>query len=305
VEMKGRLRIDKLQQSIEAYLKQSALDEKDESDSLGPFNSPSEYGKPITSPMTNDLTYGTLYFNPPMERPVSSSHNLQAEMRYAVPLSEIVLSSLPSSPNRVELRSHQERRHPDTNYPPHSIETPTFSVNQIDEHNQFPGESGKEATGPDTRSEEPESSVPPTQQSSDAPGRRHPLVNREATYLSFGSDVQDDVDSDEFFLASQQQMLKRTGQKVVPMIPLKDLMLIETLGKGRVSTIYRAAWQKRPNASLQSHGGIEMVALKVATVDPKSGDAFALDELRHEADIAAMLQHKNICDLVGVASDSE
>jgi predicted Ser/Thr protein kinase len=305
VEMKGRLRIDKLQQSIEAYLKQSTLDEKEESDSLGPFNSPSEYEKPIISPMTNNLTYGALYFNPPMERPVSSSHNLQAEMRYAVPLSEIVLSSLPSSPNRAELRSHQERRLSDANYPPHSIETPTFSVNQTDEYNQFPGESGKEATCPDTRSEEPESSVPPTDQSSDAPGRRHPLVNREATYLSFGSDDQDEVDSDEFFIASQQQMLKRTGQKVVPIIPLKDLMLIETLGKGRVSTIYRAAWQKRPNASLQPHGGIKMVALKVATVDPKSGDAFALDELRHEADIAAMLQHKNICDLVGVANDSD
>jgi serine/threonine protein kinase len=83
-------------------------------------------------------------------------------------------------------------------------------------------------------------------------------------------------------------------------------MLIETLGMGRVSTIYRAAWQKRKTdgeASLLT--GVKMVALKVATINQVTGDTLHVDELRREADIAAMLKHPNICDLVGVAADSE
>jgi hydroxyethylthiazole kinase-like sugar kinase family protein len=34
-------------------------------------------------------------------------------------------------------------------------------------------------------------------------------------------------------------------------------------------------------------------------------DTSHVDELRREADIAARLQHPHICDLVGVAADSE
>jgi serine/threonine protein kinase len=48
-----------------------------------------------------------------------------------------------------------------------------------------------------------------------------------------------------------------------------------------------------------------MVSLKVAMVDAMTGDRSHVDELRREADIAARLDHPNICDLVGVAADPE
>jgi len=94
-------------------------------------------------------------------------------------------------------------------------------------------------------------------------------------------------------------------QRIVPVIPFDELMLIETLGEGRVSTIYRAAWrQSGVGGSLSStrmdDDGVAMVALKVAT-----GDWENIEELRREADIAAMLQHNNICELIGVAYDAE
>jgi serine/threonine-protein kinase len=86
--------------------------------------------------------------------------------------------------------------------------------------------------------------------------------------------------------------------RVVPLIPFDELMLIETLGTGRVSTIYRAAWQR-------GGAGVSMVALKVAMVNNITRDTSHVDELRREADIAARLSHPNICDLVGVAADQE
>ena len=74
-------------------------------------------------------------------------------------------------------------------------------------------------------------------------------------------------------------------------------MLIEALGTGRVSTIYRAAWRR-------ANEGVQMLALKVAMLNI-TGDTANVDELRREADIAARLSHPNIVDLVGVAADQE
>ena len=50
---------------------------------------------------------------------------------------------------------------------------------------------------------------------------------------------------------------------------------------------------------------MNMVALKVAMINAETGDPSHINELRREADIAARLQHPNICDLVGVAADAE
>ena len=85
--------------------------------------------------------------------------------------------------------------------------------------------------------------------------------------------------------------------RVVPLIPFDELMLIETIGMGRVSTIYRAAWQNPMR--------VQMVALKVAMVNPETRDMSHVDELRREADIAARIKHPNVCELVGVAADAE
>jgi Protein tyrosine and serine/threonine kinase len=92
--------------------------------------------------------------------------------------------------------------------------------------------------------------------------------------------------------------------RVVPLIPFDELMLIETIGTGRVSTIYRAAWQ-HGTVGREHLASVHMVALKVAMVNPETGDPSHVDELRREADIAARLQHPNIADLVGVAADAE
>jgi hypothetical protein len=92
--------------------------------------------------------------------------------------------------------------------------------------------------------------------------------------------------------------------RVIPLIPFEELMLIETLGMGRVSTIYRAAWQRNP-AGIVAPASVEMVALKVATVNPETCDTSHVDELRREADIAVMLQHSSVCELIGVAADAE
>lgn len=87
----------------------------------------------------------------------------------------------------------------------------------------------------------------------------------------------------------------------VPMIPYDDLMLLDTLGTGRISTVYRAIWHDSSTAKRD----VRQVALKVATMNQLTGSVSDLEELRHEADIATLLRHNNVCEIVGIASDSE
>jgi serine/threonine protein kinase len=138
--------------------------------------------------------------------------------------------------------------------------------------------------------------------------QRRPLVNREAT------NFQDDVIGQhrDFLLVAPPTLEHSPGafadveDRQIPLIPFEELMLIETLGMGRVSTIYRAAWKRgAARGEVDTPVSVGMVALKVATVNPDTGDTFHVDELRREADIAALLKHNNICDLVGVAADAE
>ena len=136
------------------------------------------------------------------------------------------------------------------------------------------------------------------------------LVNREAAVLTnspehgTGTLPEDDVSSGPIppsGIAAALQSQPRNGRdRTIPFIPFDELMLIETLGTGRCSTMYRAAWQ---NPQLPNSPAI--VALKVATVDPNTAETSCIEELHHEADIAAMLEHKNICKMVGIASDPE
>jgi hypothetical protein len=74
---------------------------------------------------------------------------------------------------------------------------------------------------------------------------------------------------------------------------------------GRVSTIYRAVWRHLTANQTPAPEGAHMVALKVAMMSTAAVDTSHVDELRREADIAARLQHPNICDLIGVAADAE
>jgi serine/threonine protein kinase len=95
--------------------------------------------------------------------------------------------------------------------------------------------------------------------------------------------------------------------QAVPMIPFRQLTLIETLGTGRVSTIYKAVWMKdkENRNSYRSQSDQVVVALKVAMVNQETQDTFNIEELRREADIAARLEHPNICRLIGYAEDGD
>lgn len=95
------------------------------------------------------------------------------------------------------------------------------------------------------------------------------------------------------------------SDRKVPLIPFEELMLIDTIGSGRISTIYRAAWQHGKPSDDGLKDQIQMVALKVAMVKPNSNDSSSVDELRQEADIAARLNHPCVSSLVGVAADAE
>ena len=140
--------------------------------------------------------------------------------------------------------------------------------------------------------------------------QRRPLVNREAA--NFSDDVIDGETGVGYVAVATHALdappVSLTGieDRAIPLIPFEELMLIETLGMGRVSTIYRAAWQRAlVEGDVNVQAGVEMVALKVATVNPETGDMSHVDELRREADIAAMLQHANVCELIGLAADAE
>jgi serine/threonine protein kinase len=134
--------------------------------------------------------------------------------------------------------------------------------------------------------------------------QRRPLVNRQGNsdLDRIDNDEDDDFSVDYVTL----DVIGSGGEdRIIPLIPFDELMLIETLGMGRVSTIYRAAWRRSTNDQVASKQITHMVALKVAMVTTTTLDTSHVDELRREADIAARLQHPNICDLIGVAADSE
>jgi hypothetical protein len=58
---------------------------------------------------------------------------------------------------------------------------------------------------------------------------------------------------------SDSEIVVGAGVENRALIPFDELMLIETLGVGRVSTIYRAAWQ-RPGSALEA-ARVQVVAL--------------------------------------------
>ena len=84
----------------------------------------------------------------------------------------------------------------------------------------------------------------------------------------------------------------------IPIIPFDELMLIETIGAGRISTIYRAAWQRAAAGDDTLQEQIQIVALKVAMFNANNNDSSNVDELRQEADIAARLNHPCVSTLV-------
>ena len=286
--MKGRLRLDKLAQSIELFVANSQQrspqsDEAIQSNLMQKSSSMSSLSLQRQAP-------GPLYFHAPVQHEQASPTQLQHEIDRAVPLTEVLIASSSSAAltNLVPMRRNSFER---SNTMPTSLMQPVLRT----------PESSVSSGHHENRPNEPES------QSSER--RRRKLVSREATNFLQDPSVEGGNQSTTHLAThapSSSDFEQVAEDRVVPLIPFDELMLIETLGMGRVSTIYRAAWQKRKSESEASLlTDVTMVALKVATINQVSGDTLHVDELRREADIAAMLKHPNICDLVGVAADSE
>jgi hypothetical protein len=310
VEMNGRLRLDKLAQFIEAFLKKASDKAKHDQEHQDDCSCQS------SSQGANSMRFsGPLYFNPKQHQ---SSNNIarpdiRDEIQAAVPLTDFLNSPHPndvmpdkqfetlkrhfSMPNEMACRS--------LGVP--SILTPNMSGS----HHSQPGKLSREPPvvqevhlepRPDSQAfnavNDPASSglSVDTGNLQSSTRQKRPLVNRRGA--SDLDRIGMEGGSVDFMTVPSQDLAgNHVTPREVPLIPFDELMLIETIGTGRVSTIYRAAWQNPM--------GFQMVALKVAMVNPETGDMSHVDELRREADIAARLEHRGVCSLVGVAADAE
>eukprot|EP00546_Thalassionema_frauenfeldii_P016151 CAMPEP_0178901634 /NCGR_PEP_ID=MMETSP0786-20121207/4144_1 /TAXON_ID=186022 /ORGANISM="Thalassionema frauenfeldii, Strain CCMP 1798" /LENGTH=815 /DNA_ID=CAMNT_0020572783 /DNA_START=823 /DNA_END=3268 /DNA_ORIENTATION=- len=306
VQMKGRLRLDKLSESIELFLANN-LEQRTETieDSSSPNSSEKVNTEVHASRSPTNFqreAAGPLYFRPPQVISEEPQQNLQEEIDSAVPLSHILSASM----SAAALSSAIPMRRSSGSYcgltrrnslPPalmHSLgqnENPNSSplTKSMKKEVSKSGDIGENDDLTDRKqrrleSREAKNFVDPQEDSHERP----------ADFLTVDTTSRND---------SYQMM---PDERIVPLIAFEELMLIETLGTGRVSTIYRAAWQKvcSPGGS-RTLTDVQMVALKVATVHKGSSCTLHVDELRREADIAAMLKHPNVCDLVGVAADAE
>lgn len=296
------MRLDRLSKSIEAFLERdqrgteagessSSGSERQSlsSDSEGPPNQPH-----VLSPERELGSSGTLYFHapPPLEKRIASPQQIQQEMQRAVPLSQVL--AVQGEGQKVPMRtsiggSSMMRRSSST---PHSfLQQPLLPPVA---HPRLP----HDGTGGDEDTGVPIALVPNVEAGASERLRRT-LVNREATNFDY-------VGGTDSMTPSVEAYRGFAEDRVIPLIPFSELMLVETLAVGRASTIYRAAWHRKS----QTEGdtpieNVEVVALKVATIDSETEDFSQIEELRREADIAAILKHPNVCDIVGVATDSE
>ena len=299
--MHGRLRLDKLANYIESFLEEAAK-EKEQQQNSDPA---SDTGSSISGVSVNSLgknyhAGGNLYFRPPPGTPdVPTPQEIQEEVEAGVPLIEMLASrnsntklcSLPSSTGSFQPLS----RH--LSLPPIAIAPFSLSSNPDIQKmaNSVPQLNLAIRTEREEPSPEPSISM----------RERRPLVKRQGNSNLGDGDTDEDDELSFDYVTCDAIAGSGVANRVIPLIPFQELMLIETLGMGRVSTIYRAAWQRKSTNSFTAPVGIQMLALKVAMVNSETFDTSHVDELRREADIASRLQHPNICDLIGVAADSE
>lgn len=272
VEMKGRLRLDKTVRLIEGFLKKAT--EAKNSD--------------CSSSSRDFVNSGPLYFAPPETLPSSIPRDIALEMATAVPLSEVIGSASAGSLQLPPLRKHKSLPHEDTAA---TSRVPQFSLPM--------------RRGPNRHAENDSGS--PVK----ITGGRKQLVNRPGVpnLDSFETtDVREPKVNPEYYFVPTADYGIEMGfvERNILIIPFDEMMLVETIGTGRVSTIYRAIWRQSEEKTIGSGGlNVKMLALKVAMVNPENGDTSHVEELRQEADIASRLQHRHICDLIGVAFDSD
>jgi hypothetical protein len=270
VEMSGRLRLDRLANMIEAFLRENADSDSD------------HLSAPERSPVIVD-SGGPLYYQQ-VHREQTPNRDFRREMETAVPLTDMLASStqldLLGTPPMPKIR----RLHSKSDKTSSLVNLPEFHLSLRDESQSTHSELAQCVS-----------------QNKGRQGRQ--LVNRPGSSNLDDYNFSNEPELDYVSIPSSEG--DGVENRVVPLIPFEEIMLIESLDSGRVSTIYRAAWQRRHTRDTSSPVGVQMVALKVAMVNSNTGDTSHVDELRREADIAARLRHPNICDLVGVAADAE
>jgi len=300
VQMKGRLRLDRFQHYIEDYLRKNR--DPPDSDFLSYQQSSSEemippnpiLDAPPSSLSPCDLRL-PLYISPREAMPPRKESILQ-EVQEAKPLSEIMNEASPVDlklkmsrsvsfsglllkqqqlPMNLRSRSSTDRNIP-TSLRPSSLPIQSSGCDSVERHEvrQYHQEN------------EPmrfQNNVEPFNSSRDD---RHPVARRGSRSIRYSANSPGLLDS--LLQAQPSQMTN---------IPFEELKLLGVIGEGRVSTIYRAVWQKKDDTCLKE------IALKVATMG-ENGDDSELQELRQEADIASSLEHYNVCDFVGAAVDS-
>lgn len=172
-----------------------------------------------------------------------------------------------------------------------SVPKATFNIKESTSRNDSPSDTDKEIKSNDDKQSYMR--------------QQRPLVNRPGYSIldGFGADETGGTEIPDGGIPIE---MSQTEVRSIPFIPFPQLRLIETLGTGRVSTIYKAAWTgKASETASKATPDHCLLALKVAMADYETKDTSHMDDLRREADIAARLEHPNICHLVGVAEDSE
>lgn len=285
--MTGRLRLDKMVNLVEAFLREAVRETVECNDGLSEEQAEGLIclGRRFSSAsnLTSHEFNGPLYIK--TTESVVSKLTYQSpdhEIKGGIPLSEVLASN--SQANLAGLAFPQLKKLPSLPGALSSTIVPSTNLQMRDE------------------------TAGPAQE--ERPRERRSLVNRRASSnLDRPSDSYDDLSLLDYLSVPVQDTSAGvvTESRNIPLIPFNELMLIETIGTGRVSTIYRAAWQRGTTSasSPTDLASVRMVALKVAMVNALTGDQSHVNELRQEADIAARLEHPNICDLVGVAADPE
>ena len=290
VEMTGRLRLDKFADSIESFIR--GRTEQNEgirsADSKGSSSSHDSSSSQRAEPG------GPLYFRTNYLSEAHTPKDIEEEIESAVPLSAVLASSgdlmMYNAPDLPKLR----KRHSMPQVPSGKI----TNVDLVMRRDSGRGRGRKPSLdGGVTIICSPESIDPDLKPRASTQDKRQ-LVNRPRNANLDALETSPMENSMEVTAPLDYVTIAGNGTNGgVPLIPFEELMLIEALGTGRVSTIYRAAWRR-------ANEGVQMLALKVAKLNI-TGDTANVDELRREADIAARLSHPNIVDLVGVAADQE
>lgn len=299
--MTGRLRLDKMVNLIEAFLRDASLEGND----VAGGGSPESTGKrsSFSTLAAVGEASGPLYFKAPGEKGSRASLHQEQEIESAVPLSEVLASTNQANISGLAFPKLRKLHSMPGAIPAQSLGVPTIRMPM---RNEPVG-----ASSPSHQDHHIAESLPAHLNSRDTRSmrQRRPLVNRRGMSDLDAADSVDDLNALDYLTVPGMESSSGSlaENRVVPLIPFDELMLIETIGTGRVSTIYRAVWQRGQFGISVASGAraVQIVALKVAMVNLKTGDTSHVDELRREADIAARLNHPNICDLVGVAADPE